>query len=195
MAFAIATTGGAKFPVGTVVKLYTTTRPEAMPETGQAPTVYPWLTDTGVTATVDASGNLAFAALAEGTFYVLAQQVSGTWQYVSVAARKVGSGALKTQSLAANGAVVIDASLGRVQQVNLAANATSSSIINPTTGQLITIEWVQDGVGGRTYSWPANCKFAGGAAPADTTANKRSSVSFWYDGTNWQEINRAVIVG
>jgi hypothetical protein len=90
--------------------------------------------------------------------------------------------------------VTIDANTGRMQQVTLNANATSSSIVNATTGQVLTIEWVQDATGGRTYAWPANCKFAG-AAPADTTLNKRSSVSFWYDGTNWIEFARAVVVG
>jgi len=98
-------------------------------------------------------------------------------------------------TLAANGAVTIDSSLGNTFTVTLQANATSSSITNPVTGRQITITWLQDGTGGRTYAWPANCKFAGGTAPADTTLNKRSTVTFEYDGTNWNEISRAVAVG
>jgi hypothetical protein len=91
---------------------------------------------------------------------------------------------------------VFDASVGKVFQYTLGANVASSSISNPVAGQRITIEWVQDGTGSRTYVWPTNCKFAGAAAPtATTTANRRDSVSFRFDGTNWLETSRAVGVG
>jgi hypothetical protein len=58
--FNISVSGTDKFPVGQVVKLFTTTDPSRPPETNVAPTLYPWVTDTGVTATVDAAGQLAF---------------------------------------------------------------------------------------------------------------------------------------
>jgi hypothetical protein len=100
---------------------------------------------------------------------------------------------VKAQTLAVAGAVTIDASLGNAQIITLGANASSSSIISPGIGQNLTIEWLQDGTGSRTYAWPANCKFAGGAAPAaSVTANYKDSVTFRYDGTNWTEISRAV---
>lgn len=101
--------------------------------------------------------------------------------------------ATSAQTLASNGAVTIDASQGDAL-ITLQANATSSSITNPTIGQKLDITWIQDATGARTYAWPANCKFAG-SAPADTTASKRSSVTFRYDGTNWNEKARAVAVG
>lgn len=100
-----------------------------------------------------------------------------------------------SQTLAANGAVTIDASSGDLQDITLNANATSSTIINPQTNQMLSIAWIQDATGGRTYVWPTNCKFAGGAAPSDTTASKRTTVRFVYDGTNWNEIARSVAVG
>lgn len=75
---------GDKFPVGTVVKLFTTTRPGFPPETGQAPTVYPWITDTGLTATVDSAGNLVFAGLGGDVSYILGQQVSSQWRYLQM---------------------------------------------------------------------------------------------------------------
>jgi hypothetical protein len=98
------------------------------------------------------------------------------------------------QTLAVSGAVTFNASVANVVRCTLQANATSSSITNPTTNQILTVTWVQDGTGGRTYAWPTTCRFAG-AAPADTTASKRTSVTFQYDGALWQEISTAVAVG
>jgi hypothetical protein len=101
--------------------------------------------------------------------------------------------AVKSQTLAANGAVTIDASSGNYQQVTLQANATSSTISNATAGEHMTVAWIQDATGSRTYAWPSNCKFVGGVAPtASTTAAYRDSVTFIYDGTNWLETARAV---
>lgn len=101
---------------------------------------------------------------------------------------------IASQSLAAAGAVTVDASLGDAV-VALAANATSSTITNPTADQELRITWSQDATGGRTYAWPANCKFAG-AAPGDTTPNARTTVTLRYDATvsAWHEMSRAVAV-
>lgn len=101
------------------------------------------------------------------------------------------------QTLGASGAVTIDSSKANVARVTLAANATSSSIINAQSfpGQFLTIQWVQDATGGRTYVWPANCKFAGNTAPAaSTAANTVDSVTFRWNGSggNWEEVSRAI---
>lgn len=99
-----------------------------------------------------------------------------------------------SQTLAANGAVTIPSTAD--QNITLQANATSSTISgSPVGGQQLIITWIQDATGGRTYVWPTNCKFAGGAAPSDTTASKRTSVTFRYDSGNWYELDRAVAVG
>lgn len=107
-----------------------------------------------------------------------------------------------TQTLAANGAVTIDASLGNYHEITLQANATSSTISfsystsSNYIGMEMTILWRQDGTGSRTYAWPTNCKFAGAAAPtATTTANRADLVTFRFDGTNWNEISRSVALG
>jgi len=93
------------------------------------------------------------------------------------------------------GTVAVNANKGDLHVITMTGNISSSSITNPTVGQIITLEWLQDGTGTRTYVWPANCKFAGGAAPAASTlANYSDSVTFRYDGTNWREISRAVAV-
>ncbi len=99
------------------------------------------------------------------------------------------------QTLAANGAVAVDANAGDIQSITLQANATSSTITGGAVGQRLTITWIQDGTGSRTYAWPATCKFATGSAPAAATAaNHRDSVVFEYDGANWFETGRAVAV-
>lgn len=96
---------------------------------------------------------------------------------------------LSAQTLVSNGAVTIDSSTGNVQVVTLQANATSSSITNPSLGQVITLQWQQDATGSRTYVWPANCSFATGSTPsAVTTANARQLATFYYNGANWIEV-------
>ena len=82
--------------------------------------------------------------------------------------------------------MTIDASKGNTQQITLKAKGNATTITNPTLGQELTIEWIQDAVGSRAYSWPSNCKFAGGSAPAASTEKAYTdSVTFRYDGTNW----------
>ena len=86
---------------------------------------------------------------------------------------------------------------GDIHAVTLEAEASTVTIVEPVqAGQVITIEWIQGGAGGHTYTWPANCKFAGAAVPPpDLTAGRRDSVTFRYDGTNWLEVSRALGVG
>lgn len=104
--------------------------------------------------------------------------------------------AAMASTLAVAGTVTFDASQANTWTVTLSANVTSSSIINPNiSGQTLTIVWLQDATGGRTYVWPTNCKFAGGVAPSDTTVSKQTSVTLTYNGSNWMETARAVAVG
>lgn len=102
-----------------------------------------------------------------------------------------------TQSLATNGAVTFTPLNGGIHRVALAANATSSTIGSPATnGHPITICWAQDATGGRTYAWPGNTRFAGGAPPSDTTPNTMTTVTFFYDNSSgrWVETSRSVAV-
>lgn len=105
--------------------------------------------------------------------------------------------AISSQSLAASGSVSFDAAAGDAV-VSLGANATSSTITNSAGLPVIfSVTWVQDSGGGRTYAWPAACKFAGGSAPSDTTASRRTTVTFRYDPVSglYNELSRAVGVG
>lgn len=57
--------------------------------------------------------------------------------------------------------------------------------LNPTTGQRITFTLIQDGTGARAVTW--NAVFKVSWSDTGNTLNKRSSISFNYDGTNWNQ--------
>jgi hypothetical protein len=99
-----------------------------------------------------------------------------------------------TSTVASNSAITLASQSGNIFAVTLNANVTGTTISNAATGQKLTIEFIQDATGGRTYVWPTNCRFAGGSAPSTTTASTRTSVTFYFDGTNWYELARAVAV-
>lgn len=89
--------------------------------------------------------------------------------------------------------VTIDASEYHNVQIPLSVNVGNAYIINlPDEGAELIITWIQDNAGGRTYTWPAACKFAGASSPSNTTANSRTTVTFQYGGTYWWETSRAV---
>ena len=69
--------------------------------------------------------------------------------------------AIGAQTLLVNGAVTIDCSQIEIAAITLQANATSTTITNPSIGRTLTIEWIQDGTGSRTVVWPTNCIFYG----------------------------------
>jgi hypothetical protein len=123
------------------------------------------------------------------------------WPAQSASGMLAGGPRLETvtpQNLTANGAVQIDAGLGSAHTIFLNANAVSSTIINPTFGQVLTIEWVQ-AAGGKTYVWPSNCRFAAGTEPPHSSGTGYTdSVTFrcHYDGSafTWLEMSRAVAI-
>jgi hypothetical protein len=75
---------------------------------------------------------------------------------------------------------VFDLSLGNGFQITLTGNVTSSSIINLSTG-LYSFLIIQDATGGRPFVWPGNVY---GAPLVGSTANKRTTVLFYCDGTS-----------
>lgn len=99
-----------------------------------------------------------------------------------------------SSTLASNGSVTINSATSQYHRVFLQANATSMSISNPSSGSRLTIGISQDATGGRTYVWPTDCRFAGNSAPSDTTANRRTTVTFIYANSIWSEVSRAVAV-
>jgi hypothetical protein len=134
-----------------------------------------------------------------GNTPLLAGYQIAPWPAQSASGMLAGGPRLETvtpQNLTANAAVQIDAALGNMHVIFLNASAVSSTIINPTFGQVLTVEWIQT-VGGRTYAWPPNCRFAGGAQPPhSSTIGYADSVTLrcHYDGSSfaWHEMSRAI---
>jgi Pectate lyase superfamily protein len=79
----------------------------------------------------------------------------------------------------------IDATQGNVQQTTLTAARLVGAPLNPSIKQRITFTFVQDGTGGRNVTW--NAVFKVSWSDTGNTLNKRSSISFIYDGTSWNQ--------
>ena len=84
------------------------------------------------------------------------------------------------------GTIAVDARLGNEFTVTITASRSIGTPTNPTSGQEITFFIKQNGTGGWQVFWPAVFK---GLTWSDTgnTANKRTSISFVYDGTDWNQ--------
>jgi len=87
-----------------------------------------------------------------------------------------------------------DAAQNQVTKVTLDGNRTFAAPTNQVDGAVYVLTIIQDAVtGGRTASWNAVFKFAGGTAPTLSTATSAKDVLvFLSDGTNMQEIGRSL---
>lgn len=70
--------------------------------------------------------------------------------------------------------------------VTLGGNRTMGAPNTARYGQSLTFTIIQDGTGGRTLAWAAVYKQVW--SDAGNTAGKRSTISFIYDGTNWNQV-------
>lgn len=73
-----------------------------------------------------------------------------------------------------------------VQIGALTANITINAPTNAFRGSQLTFVFVQDGTGGRTVTW--NGVFRVKWRDDGNTASKRSTIRFYYDGSNWQQM-------
>lgn len=87
-----------------------------------------------------------------------------------------------------------DAAQNQVTKVTLDGNRTFAAPTNQVDGAVYVLTIIQDAVtGGRTASFNAVFKFAGGTAPTLSTATSAKDVLvFLSDGTNMQEIGRSL---
>lgn len=105
---------------------------------------------------------------------------SNIWRY------NVGFDPAGFQSVAYSATITPDVSLGGVISVGaLTAGITVGTPVNPSIGQLLTFLFTQDATGGRAVTW--NGVFKTAFQPVQA-ANAISSVTFFYDGTNWQQL-------
>lgn len=91
---------------------------------------------------------------------------------------------------------------GNVRTVNLTANRTVCATVtnggvngSAISGVIVTLIVIQDATGSRTITWHSTYKWVGGVAPTlTTTANAKDIFVFWWDGTNMNEVSRALDV-
>lgn len=79
--------------------------------------------------------------------------------------------------------------LGRLLELTLTGNITigkPTNVIMGGIGNQITYLFIQDGTGGRTVAWHANYKQ--GWSDTGNTAGLRSTITFEWDGTNWNQV-------
>lgn len=82
-----------------------------------------------------------------------------------------------------------DPYLGQYIEMTLTGAITVNAPVSPYSGQLLTFVFIQDGTGGRVVTWNAVYKF--NWTPT-TTAAKRNSITFMYDGTSWNQTATAI---
>ena len=83
----------------------------------------------------------------------------------------------------------------QVATLTLTANTTFDAPTQMVDGAFYSLIMIQDGTGGRTASWNAVFKWAGGTAPTLTTAASAKDIFVWRsDGTNMYEVGRQLNV-
>jgi hypothetical protein len=79
----------------------------------------------------------------------------------------------------------IDWTAGAAQKSTLTGNVTYT-FTAPTANTGVQLRLIQDGVGGRTVTWPPAVTWLSGSAPAIASgAAEVTIVGFWYDGTTY----------
>ena len=118
----------------------------------------------------------------------------------------VGGNLIVTGSLTASGAIadtlyafgntgstpIIDLSNGTFITATLNANATFGLFVNtPATTTTFTLFLTNDGVAGRTITWPANVNWPNATVPSRTTTASKTDVYTFFTkdgGSNWYGI-------
>jgi hypothetical protein len=81
--------------------------------------------------------------------------------------------------------IATNCSRSNAYKVTVAAARTVGAPTNPTNGQECSWTIVQDGTGGWAITW--NAVFKQAWSDTGNSANKRSTIAFIYDGTNWNQ--------
>jgi len=90
------------------------------------------------------------------------------------------------------GATSFDFYQGNKIQGTLTGDITATIEDGQYIGQVVKLILVQDGVGGHGVTWPANFKKAGGTLLISQGASEVTKILMEWDGTNWNEITRAL---
>lgn len=79
----------------------------------------------------------------------------------------------------------IDWSVKNIQKVILTDN-TIFTFTDPKGATHLSLEVIQDGIGGHTMAWPINVDWTEGTAPGSGAANKTIIVTFLYNGSRYR---------
>lgn len=86
----------------------------------------------------------------------------------------------------------------RVNGQHISATLTGSITVTLSDGgyrgDTLTLKLTQDGTGNRTATWPSKFKKAGGSLTLSTSAAAVDVITMQWDGTNWNEVSRALDV-
>jgi Pectate lyase superfamily protein len=80
----------------------------------------------------------------------------------------------------------VDATLGEHVTVTLTAARLVGAPLNPALGDHLTFTLIQGGAGAFAVTW--NPVFKKTWSDAGNATGARSTISYWYDGTNWNQI-------
>lgn len=79
----------------------------------------------------------------------------------------------------------VDVQLGGLIGVTLSAARVVGAPLNPYVGARLTFTFIQGGAGAWAVTW--NAVFKKVWSDAGNATGARSSISFYYDGTNWNQ--------
>lgn len=97
------------------------------------------------------------------------------------------SGTRMTNSIASGASITVNASGSEIVEPGaLTQNLTVNTPTMPMRGKILRFIFLQDGTGGRTVTWSAAFKVIW--SDTGNTANKRSSIEFYYNGANWVQL-------
>jgi hypothetical protein len=80
----------------------------------------------------------------------------------------------------------VNATAGEHVEVTLTAARLVGAPLNPATGQHLYFTLIQNATGGFAVTW--NAVFKVSWSDTGNTSAKRSTVGFWFDGTNWCQL-------
>ncbi len=118
----------------------------------------------------------------------ITDNVSGrvvTDQFVTHYTQGVATQDVPVVTLADAATITANSATSRAFKVTITAARTIGAPTNARSGHRITYTIVQDGTGGWALSW--DTVFKQSWSDTGNTAGKRSTISFLYDGTNWNQ--------
>lgn len=103
----------------------------------------------------------AFAQMMANKGFNMSDANFNTLVATLTAVQTTADGRLPLQTVTYGPSITFDGNVANGFDVTLLGNVTSSSLLNVYPGQILTFVIAQDGVGGRTFSWPSNVIGAG----------------------------------